>query len=392
MEFHIGGRTGDSGSDIIFSDDDEGQDRCSGKDTAEGRHSRCMSSCSSCSNSSTDAAGAAFEDAKFNRPWASLLHLFKPMDEAELIAFVPADEQAEMKETIDEVFIPGEVCTGKACKALAQAFPDLCCGAELSTKMISLVGLGRRIRRVAPTKLKFFIEYCSGRGAITRSMLRLKLPSSAYDRKYDSSHDIVSDSGLWSWIASALFTSRHGALWFAPECKTWVWMNRNGNLRSSLDWRGDESLPEVAEANEKCIRVIIVLVLASLLDIQWLLEQPRSSLYNYVDFVVRALDVFDCDMISTYLGCFGAESEKPLKIFSTAPWGIYLQRERPLHKDFVKLVTNKVITNPETGLAEKKVTGRQKLLSDSEAYPEEFGREVADLFCKHLCDTGFLPP
>ena len=54
MEFHIGGRTGDSGSDIIFSDDDEGQDRCSGKDAAEGRHSRCVSSCSSCSNGSTD--------------------------------------------------------------------------------------------------------------------------------------------------------------------------------------------------------------------------------------------------------------------------------------------------------------------------------------------------
>ena len=97
-------------------------------------------------------------------------------------------------------------------------------------------------------------------------------------------------------------------------------------------------------------------------------EQPTSSLLNYLPFVARLFEVLELQRTSTYLGAFGAETAKPLKLFHCLSWLHALKRARPSGM-------------PQLAIKHKSGhTGRKKEMRDSQAYPAGFGWAIAEGF------------
>ena len=79
-----------------------------------------------------------------------------------------------------------------------------------------------------------------------------------------------------------------------------------------------------------------------------------------------------------WLGAYGAESKKPVKMFSAAPWIAKLAKPLPAGKTFTKLCTTK----------DGKATGKARELKDSQHYPEAFGAKVALEYCQNALGGG----
>ena len=94
----------------------------------------------------------------------------------------------------------------------------------------------------------------------------------------------------------------------------------------------------------------------------------------------NALKAVDAQMTSTFLGSYGAASQKAIKVFHTSPNGAGLKRAKP-QASLEKLCKRS---------ADGKVQGRLGIMSASQAYPLNFGRQVARLISQQLIADGLI--
>ena len=99
--------------------------------------------------------------------------------------------------------------------------------------------------------------------------------------------------------------------------------------------------------------------------INYVIEQPLSSLLGYFPCVVRLFHFTHVEMTNTYLGNFGAPSQKPVKLWHTTRWVKELSSGRPPKTMGFETLVRKGPTG--------RVTGIRHAMKESQAYPRRFG-------------------
>lgn len=111
------------------------------------------------------------------------------------------------------------------------------------------------------------------------------------------------------------------------------------------------------------------MMVAHLLKIDYVIEQPTSSLMPSVPFLNTVFEVTAAVHVVTWLGAFGAPSPKPLALRGSPAWlGAVIRRRPSKGVCPIRLCRRKG----------KKVTGNRQALSASQAYPLDFGIAIAD--------------
>ena len=78
--------------------------------------------------------------------------------------------------------------------------------------------------------------------------------------------------------------------------------------------------------------------------------------------------------VVVWLGAYGAESKKPVKIFSPVTWIANLKKPLDKNNTYESLCTT----------VDGKHTGKSKALKSSQHYPQQFGDKVAEEFVRNL--------
>ncbi len=101
---------------------------------------------------------------------------------------------------------------------------------------------------------------------------------------------------------------------------------------------GDETVKYVAEGNNYAIQVAFMCSLGWVNDINYIIEQPLSSVLGSFPCMEALFDRTAATRTTTYLGCFGAPSMKAVKMWHTAAWVGSLRMSKPRSANFIRLV------------------------------------------------------
>ena len=214
------------------------------------------------------------------------------------------------------------------------------------------------------------LELFCGVRSITKAAAHVGLVALGFD-KLDGpakENNILYNEGYEKALQLVLAVKPGGFVWAAPECTSWVWVSRRSTGRSQFLPDGDVWKSEIDEANRMVARLTSLLLLAWSRHVHVFVEQPVSSVMNYIspleEFIKCCLICGTC----LWLGSYGALTEKPLKIWSTAKEVVGLKLAKPKGK---------------TRLVHKKggrAYGKPDELKASSAYPVRFGLKVAEIY------------
>ena len=136
-------------------------------------------------------------------------------------------------------------------------------------------------------------------------------------------------------------------------------------LRFVVLMSGDTSRKCVRDGNKDALRLTILLLYARLVGAHFVVEQPMSSLLAYCDFLQRLFEKLAVERLVTYLGAFGGDTCKPVKLYFDLPWVMELKKAKP--HGLLKCAVQRG----------GKVHGLKHIMQQSAVYPEQFGLEVA---------------
>ena len=220
-------------------------------------------------------------------------------------------------------------------------------------------------------------EFCSGEGQLTFQCIGAGLQCVAFDRKYNTSHDMDRNIGVRVWL-DAISESKAGSLdWMATQCSSFVSVNKINNKRSPANghW-GDVSREFVSRGNSQMVVTSLVYTVSRLCGNVPVLEQPTTSVMPKCQPLSSALLFFDSKKIVTWHGAFGGESAKALQLWSPSDAIRSLRRKRPPKTNqMARLVTKK----------DGKYTGVKAIMSRSQTYSPAFGKAVAEMVVSLLC-------
>jgi hypothetical protein len=130
----------------------------------------------------------------------------------------------------------------------------------------------------------------------------------------------------------------------------------------------------VLNANRMVILLSLLFSVAYCRGVRLFMEQPCSTVLHY--FPPMSTIIKHClqHKVLTYMGKFGAESAKPVLIWSSVPEVMQLKRKRPVDLDKLTIKDG------------DRVTGINSKLRHSQAYPPGFGEAVAQV-CNMLHNT-----
>ena len=98
--------------------------------------------------------------------------------------------------------------------------------------------------------------------------------------------------------------AKGGVVWFAPPCSTWVWMSRASTKRSEqhMGPAGDESNPNVYRQNCLVGRICYLIALCFHLGINFVIEQPHSSVMFKYARMKKLLGRIDRSLLCRKMG------------------------------------------------------------------------------------------
>jgi len=245
----------------------------------------------------------------------------------------------------------------------------LCIDFILQTHMAS----GRPLR-----KAHHVVELFSGSCNMTRAFRRAGFISYGYDIQLNSAaNDIISNAGFLVAIRMVLEATQ--LVWLGVPCSSWVFMSSGSTKRKPQTPTGDETLPSVVAANCIAVRSALLVLLATVMGLHFIIEQPGSSqLIN--------LDVFQNIFRNLGLkvwfqkfpmGCWGHWCIKPTWLLGSPQW-ITIFRAK-MTKQIRQLLKKKAekyqLFKVSFKKGQRKVTGGRDM-KRSGVYPREFCDEV----------------
>lgn len=211
------------------------------------------------------------------------------------------------------------------------------------------------------------LELFCGQKAITLAQQKCGLKALGFDKVHSAREDFCTPAGFDAALKLMMRLRAGGCLWAAPECKTWIWLSRPQTKRSKHNVGGDISKSYVLNANRMVILLSLLFSVAYCRGIQLFMEQPSSTVLHHFEPMSTVIKHCMPHKVLTFLGKFGAESAKPILVWSSAEEVQKLKRKRPANME--KLTTRDG----------DRVTGIHSKLQSSQAYPTAFGEAVAEV-------------
>ena len=235
-----------------------------------------------------------------------------------------------------------------------------------------------------PRSLQWAEVFC-GTGTLSNQLSKVMPRGKSLDTAIGGTcHDILTVQGYALFLRVVLALVPFALCWLAPPCSLWVFLSTGVHKRSSLRSSGDTSRKDVRDANLIVHRCRVLVHLMSVRLVQWIMEQPVTSLmFRYASFLKvqsRQHCIFGLELQRKFvwLGAWGGQLHKP-----TALWGIaavldQLHSVRPqLTNISIKKTTKKVVKRNGKDKVVYRIYGVRKLIKQSQVYPERFCKEFA---------------
>ena len=121
-----------------------------------------------------------------------------------------------------------------------------------------------------------YAEFFAGHAELSRAALEGGLNGLTLDKL--RGHDVLTGEGLRLWLATLTMVKQGGLAWFAPPCNSWVILCRAQSSRTyENEFLGDDHRYFVEEGNILGDITAMMCLLAFLLSIDFVIEQPSSS-------------------------------------------------------------------------------------------------------------------
>ena len=209
------------------------------------------------------------------------------------------------------------------------------------------------------------------------------------------SHNIIGDAGFAHAITIVLRMEKWGFTSWGPPCSNFVWLSKGVTHRSRDQPLGDENVLSVRQNNAIVRRATLLLKLCTLREIQWIPEQPLTSILFLLPFLASFLSLrpsfgpWKLQRRCIWMGAFGHCLPKPsiLVGISAVMDTSVLQHKRPKRLgavEAIKHTTPKVITL-RNGKRKSvfRCYGVKKVLKASQMYPFLFTDSVARVIAQH---------
>ena len=211
------------------------------------------------------------------------------------------------------------------------------------------------------------VEYMAGEAQISHAVARRGLNSIAYDKVYHHTlNDINTKEGFHVALELALRVSRHGCIWCAPVCSSWVWIGRAGSGRTAQKAHGNPRVPRVRAGNVMVVRLVIIMIVVWLRGVHIFVENPMSTLVHYFSPFREVVETLLKHKTTVSLSAYGAPSRKAVTLWSTTPLVKTLHRVPGKARERLSIMGK-----------DGSVTGVRAALKSSQAYPKAFGEAVA---------------
>ena len=165
-----------------------------------------------------------------------------------------------------------------------------------------------------------FVEIFSGMESVSQGARSFGFQGLSIDKKHGQSHDILTPLGFLTCLSAVMHIKRHGFLFLAPPCSTWVWMSHGSTGRRRNNAMGDPHNNYVKSQNRLVSRLCHIIWLARKRGVFVIIEQPQDSCMEQHPRLAHLLKRFRMGTFKLDMGAYGAFSQKPTKLWGTAPW------------------------------------------------------------------------
>jgi hypothetical protein len=222
------------------------------------------------------------------------------------------------------------------------------------------------------------VEFFAGDGQITAALQRAAFNVRAVDAASgEAESNLGSTRGFRNALSLIMQVKASGFIWLAPPCSAWVFLSSSWHGRSPENgYRGKrrKHFADIRDANSLAVVVAMCILVARWRNVGYIMEQPSNSkLYKYGP-IRRALRATQASKVSTYLQSFCPTFplQKALSLVFTCPWAQQLARRQP------GSIGSQSSSCYEKDACTGRVSGRPAL-SETAAYPREFGQKVFSL-------------
>lgn len=215
-----------------------------------------------------------------------------------------------------------------------------------------------------------FVEFCSGKGELTKAFIRRQQKVACFEILYSQQHDMLSKTGLRLFLEAVGLTRPNGKNWYGTKCSSFVSLCSSVAQRCPQnEFRGDETKDFVHEGNCQVEVMSLSMFIGLLLDVHPLLEQPLNSVMVKLGSLARIFTFFNFVKVVTWLGAYGGPSPKPLQI-----WSQDVVDMTPLCRPKPEGLSCDLVEIADDG----SYTGVKSKLVESEFYTKDFGDMVAN--------------
>eukprot|EP00438_Fugacium_kawagutii_P002805 Skav214091 [mRNA] locus=scaffold1185:976:1692:+ [translate_table: standard] len=232
-----------------------------------------------------------------------------------------------------------------------------------------------------------FVEYWAGTGNLTRALLDRGWLGRALDIDLCQEHDCLTMDGLRLWLDLLMSVVEHGLVWMGPPCSSFVVLCRHQADRFiGNKFLGAQEKAFVKRGNSFMSLSAMIYLLSCVLGNMVVLEQPDNSVMPLCPQLSSVLQFTGAMQLKTYLGCFGGPSVKPLQLWTNKRCFLQLSRQKPSSSECH--MSDALVTRGPDG----EFTGKKDLLQESQVYPPQFGRAVAEVFsAEFIAQNGQRP-
>ena len=230
------------------------------------------------------------------------------------------------------------------------------------------------------------VESFSGAGQIWRAFNRMGMRAEGFDYVDDPIQDFNLPEVFLICLRKLRRLKNGGLSHWGIPCCSWICTNLGTSGRSELNPEGRQRYASVDTANVQANRLALLFLFCLISGIAWLVEQPLSSLLMLMPRLAKILLSIKHIFLTTYLGAFGGDTLKPIKLWGTETWMYRLRRDiKDIPTKEREAMMERSKANVVEGVndkGEKTWTGTE-MLTETQTYPQEFGETVASLYKRY---------
>jgi len=231
-----------------------------------------------------------------------------------------------------------------------------------------------------------FVEIFSGMESVSHGARAFGFNGLSIDKKHGMEHNILTPLGFLFCLNAVMHIKRHGFLFLAPPCSTWVFLSTSSTGRRKHNAMGDKNNKNVKSQNRLVSRLCHIIWMAHKRWVFVIIEQPMDSCMHLHPRLANILQRFRMETVKLDMGAYGAFSQKPTKLWGTAPWLHKLTKtlkgwERQVIKD--NDVSSEVTRSWIDKHGKRRCEGGKHLKS-TQSYPVGFGQAHALFFSQFI--------